>query len=198
MYYIGIDVGLSGSICILNEFGDLIESIKMPTVKVTDSAYKHWYDIKSIINIFTKYNNAKMILEYQHPMSGQGISTTFRLGRGFGLLEGLSSIVYGDNVKILDPKVWQNYLIKKYLTVEQKKSFMKKTLNYEYILTFIDNGEFKDWYSKWIFNKTTSPAKARAIFLFYIISKQEILNIKYSDHNLIDAYLIARYLFMNS
>ena len=129
MYYIGIDVGLSGSICILNEFGDLIESIKMPTVKVTDSAYKHWYDIKSIINIFTKYNNAKMILEYQHPMSGQGISTTFRLGRGFGLLEGLSSIVSGDNVKILDPKVWQNYLIKKYLTIEQKKSFMKKTLN---------------------------------------------------------------------
>jgi hypothetical protein len=198
LYYIGIDVGLTGSICILDDSGKLSESIKMPVVDVEDSAYKHWYDPKKILEIFQRNYPAEVILEYQRPMTGQGISTTFRLGRGFGLLEGLTSSIYYNNVYILDPKRWQNTLAKKYLSKQQIISFVKKSLDYDYILSTIEDGEFKDRYTKMIGNKSTSPSKAKSLLIFHSITKLEgNIDILYKDHNMIDAYLIAKFCFEN-
>ena len=86
MYYIGIDVGLNGSICILNNKGKLEKSLKMPVVKIEEGAYKHWYNLNEIIDLFNNYKDSKIILEYQRPMPGQGSASMFRLGRGFGLI----------------------------------------------------------------------------------------------------------------
>lgn len=198
MYYIGIDVGLTGSICILDDKGKLSESIKMPVVDVEDSAYKHWYDPGKILEIFQRNYPAKVVLEYQRPMTGQGISTTFRLGRGFGLLEGLTSSIYYKDVYILDPKRWQNTLAKKYLTKEQIAAFVKKNLDYDYILSMIEEGDFKDLYIKIVGNKSTSPSKAKSLLIFYSITQIEgAIDILYKDHNMIDAYLIAKFCFEN-
>ncbi len=194
MYYIGIDVGLNGSICILNDKGKLSESIKMPTIDVKDSVYKHWYDLDKILKIFQKNYPAKVVLEYQRPMAGQGISTTFRLGRGFGLLEGLTHSIYNKDVYILDPKKWQNTLAKKYLTKDQIVAFNKKNLNYDYILSTIKEGDFKEYYIKMIGNKSTSLSKAKSLLIFYSITQiEEPIDILYKDHNLVDAYLIAKF-----
>jgi hypothetical protein len=199
LYYIGIDVGLTGSICILDDKGKLLESIKMPVVDVEDSVYKHWYDPGKILEIFQRNYPAKVILEYQRPMTGQGISTTFRLGRGFGLLEGLSHSVYHRDVYIIDPKKWQNTLSKKYLTKEQIKSFVKKNLNYDYILSTIKPGDFKDRYIKMLKNKSISPSKAKSFLIFYSITQNEgEIDILYKDHNRIDAYLMAKFCFENN
>lgn len=201
LYYIGIDVGLTGSICILDDKGKLSESIKMPVVDVEDSAYKHWYDIDSILRIFQNHYPAKVLLEYQRPMQNQGVTTMFRLGRGFGLLEGLTYSIYYKDVTISDPKTWQNYLSKKYLSKDQIKAFTKKTLNYDYIISTIEDSEFKEYYVKMCGNKTTSPSKARALYIYHQMNKDELSlsksSIKYTDHNLVDAYLIAKFLFYN-
>ena len=115
MNYIGIDVGLTGSISIISQNFLDVNILKMPTIEINDSAYKNWYDISKLKEIFSKYENSSVVLEYQRPMPGQDVASIFRLGRGFGVLESLINVYY-TKISIVDPKKWQNYLTKKYLT----------------------------------------------------------------------------------
>lgn len=194
MYYIGIDVGLSGSICILGSNGELVESIKMPIVNVDLGTYKNWYDIPVIAEVLNKYTG-ELVLEYQRPIGGCGVQSTFRLARGFGLLEGIAGTIKGTNLNIVDPKTWQNYLIKKYIPAEITDSFKKKTLNLDISINSIPDSDFKLWYSKYVNQKSISSAKARSAYLYYaIVDDIDIIN--YKNNGQIDAYLIAYYCYL--
>ena len=70
LYNIGIDVGLEGALSIFNSEHDLLEIIKMPIIKLTEGAYKRWYAVNELINIFNKYTPANVLIEYQRPMQG--------------------------------------------------------------------------------------------------------------------------------
>lgn len=210
MYYIGIDVGFSGGICILNEKNKIEKIYKMPLVD-NDGAMKHDYDTNTIINIINEYSPNNITLEYQHTRPGQGAVNQGRQMYGFGLLKGMLTVLCKNNMSIVDPLKWQNYFIKMYLTPEQTKCFTSKKitdsqynncqyLKYQPIMDVIldSNIEFKTWYGKWIFNKSTTPSKARTIFVYYTILKKEkalddLIQFKYQDHNLVDSYLMARY-----
>lgn len=198
MYYIGIDVGLNGSICILNNKGKLEKSLKMPVVKIEEGAYKHWYNLNEIIDLFNNYKDSKIILEYQRPMPGQGSVSMFRLGRGFGLLEGITTTIYKDNVIISDPKLWQNYLSNKYLTKDISNAFKTKTLNYAMILDTIADDIYKTWFLKYITMKSTSPAKVKSSYLYYIINSIDKDTLDFKDNNIVDAYLIAKYCYLHN
>jgi hypothetical protein len=195
MYYIGIDPGFKGIITILENTGKLIDSISTPLVEITGKSIKHWYDIPKIIEILKKYKNACIILEKQTVISGQGLVTSGRIMRGFGMWEGILSCLYGDSFYIIDPKKWQNFLYKKY--VNNEIQFMFANNDYQKIIEQIDDTNFKTWYEKYITNKI-SVGKIKSSFIYYSISHKiynDINMLNYKNNNITDSFLISKYCF---
>lgn len=82
--FIGIDPGLSGGIAILEENKLLL--FPMPLIGDKD------YDVQAIKNIFRKHSDTTLVcVERQQSMPGQGLSSTFKTGQGFGILIGVLS-----------------------------------------------------------------------------------------------------------
>lgn len=194
MNYVGIDVGLSGSISIYD--GKSLTIKKMPTYKIEDNTYSNWYDIVELLNIFNSIKPFKAILEYQRPMSKQGVTSMFRLGRGFGLLEGLIATT-SEEYKIIDPKLWQNYFIKKYLTKDEKTYLKEKTKNIDYILNKIEINEFKNFLTSYSSKKSFSLSKFKSMFIYQKICLENSLFTFSKDHNIIDSILISLFCFEN-
>lgn len=191
MHNIGIDVGLEGGISIFKH-NIFVECIKMPIIKLEKGVYKRWYDNKELSDIFYNYAPANIVIEYQRPMKGQGITSMFRLGRGFGLIEGLASLK-NNNIHIIDPKTWQNYLTKKYLDEEEILCFNKKSLNLERITEKITEETQKQYFNKYINLKSMSISKAKSFFIFSKIKQKQEIHFNEKDHNLIDSFLIGYY-----
>lgn len=205
--YLGIDPGINGAITILDSDGLYLETVAMPMEILDDnSAYKQWYDVNAIVLLFKKYKHAKAVLEYQRPIinrygqkasaGGQGAVAIFRTGRGFGLLEGLVRVCF-NKYYIIDPNKWQNFLVNKYLTKEEKIALKNKTLNYEYLINQIEHDEYREWYSKHIYKKSLTPAKKKTAYVFYKIFKlaNYSININWKNNNYVDSFLITKFAF---
>jgi crossover junction endodeoxyribonuclease RuvC len=76
MNYIGIDPGKSGGIAIITPGGGVCAH-KMPE---TDR------DLLDLLSEFSADDN-RAVLEQVHAMPGQGVTSTFTFGRGYGKLE---------------------------------------------------------------------------------------------------------------
>lgn len=82
MKCIGLDPGLNGGIAILTD--DTIELHIMPLIGEKD------YDIQAIKNVLRNHGDAALVcVERQQSMPGQGLTSTFKTGCGFGILLGL-------------------------------------------------------------------------------------------------------------
>ena len=88
MLIIGIDPGISGSICFFED-GKIIEVIEMPTM--TDGKKnKKQVNGSQIFNEITKRiknidkKNIKVIIEQVSAMPGQGVTSMFNFGQSFG------------------------------------------------------------------------------------------------------------------
>lgn len=185
---VGIDVGLTGAICQKNPASFSI--IKMPIVKITDSTYKRWYDVAELLRIFNKIpKNATIIIEYQRPMSQQGVVSVFRLGRGFGLLEGMLRSIFSD-VSVVDPQVWQKFLFKKYLSAEENTCFKRDPLSIK------DNLEspYKEIFTEKASLKSYKLTKLKTLYCLYksgYIAQFSEKDLK--DHDKIDSFMLALY-----
>ena len=193
--FIGIDVGLTGAICILDE-NIKPEIHKMPTIKVENSSYKHWYDSNKIGNLLNnakeKYSNVHVFLEYQRPIPGQRIDSVFRLGRGFGLLEGIASEIFSD-IEIIDPKKWQHYLYKKFMT---KEDLVLIEFGTDKVHLQMDK-EYGDIFEKKRSLKATKLTKLRTFYCLYksgIMDKIPKADLKDTDK--VDSFMISYYGFL--
>ena len=105
MNTIGVDPGLSGGITVLDENGAIINKYIMPIIKSAKG--KNEIDVKGVVAIFEKALPIKMVgIEKQQAFQKQGLSSTFKTGRGFGILEGIAAgmkIPY----MIIGAKIWQ-------------------------------------------------------------------------------------------
>ena len=106
MNIIGIDPGINGGITILDEDGGIINQYVMPIIK--SSKGKNEIDASGIVRIFMEsgQSNSHIGLEKQQAMPKQGVSSTFKTGRGFGLIEGIAvgmMIPY----TLITPRTWQ-------------------------------------------------------------------------------------------
>ena len=76
-YYMGIDPGQSGGIAVVSEPGEPW-AVKMPDTE------------RDIWDIFTMWTNQEgsiqALIEKVHAMPKQGVSSTFKFGRGYGFL----------------------------------------------------------------------------------------------------------------
>ena len=94
MLIIGIDPGISGSICFFKD-GRILEVIEMP-VMTEGKKNKKQVNGAQIYNEFLKRVNKKedeirVVIEQVSAMPGQGVTSMFNFGQSYGILKGICS-----------------------------------------------------------------------------------------------------------
>ena len=95
MLIIGIDPGISGSICFFED-GRIIEVIEMPTM-IDGKKNKRQVNGAQIYNEITKRissrsnEDIRVVIEQVSAMPGQGVTSMFNFGQSFGILKGICS-----------------------------------------------------------------------------------------------------------
>ncbi len=112
MLIIGIDPGISGSICFF-ENGRILEVVEMPTM--TDGKKnKRQVNGSQIYNeISKKINNnekddVRVVIEQVAAMPGQGVTSMFNFGQSFGILKGICSAMQLP-MYFVRPAKWKKY-----------------------------------------------------------------------------------------
>ena len=108
MKYIGVDIGLSGALVVLEE-QNIIESIIMPVI--SSNINKREYDISAIVDFFNKYRDTTVIVEKTQAMPKLGTIQAHHLGKGFGTIVGVLTAL-GIRYHVVHSKTWQSKLFR--------------------------------------------------------------------------------------
>ena len=111
MLIIGIDPGISGSICFFKD-GRIIEVIEMP-VMTEGKKNKKQVNGAQIYNEFLKRINKKedeirVVIEQVSAMPGQGVTSMFNFGQSFGVLKGIFSAMQIP-MDFVSPVKWKKF-----------------------------------------------------------------------------------------
>ena len=111
MLIIGIDPGISGSICFFED-GKILEVIEMP-VMTEGKKNKKQVNGSQIYNEFLKRINGKddeirVVIEQVSAMPGQGVTSMFNFGQSFGILKGICSAMQLP-MFFVRPAKWKKY-----------------------------------------------------------------------------------------
>ena len=112
MLTIGIDPGISGAICFM-ENSKIIEVIDMPSM-AEGKKNKKQVNGSQVFNEITKHikdkesNEVKVVIEHVSAMPGQGVTSMFNFGQSFGILKGLCSAMQLP-VYFVRPAKWKKY-----------------------------------------------------------------------------------------
>ena len=112
MLIIGIDPGISGSICFLDN-GTIKDVLEMPTMtegkknKKQVNGYQIYNEISFRIKTYEK-KNIKVIIEQVSAMPGQGVTSMFNFGQSFGILKGICSAMQLP-MYFVRPAKWKKY-----------------------------------------------------------------------------------------
>jgi len=112
MLIIGIDPGISGSICFFQE-GKIIDVIEMPTMpegkknKKQVNGAQIFNEISQRIKKIDK-KDIKVIIEQVSAMPGQGVTSMFNFGQSFGILKGICSAMRLP-LYFVRPAKWKKY-----------------------------------------------------------------------------------------
>ena len=112
MLIIGIDPGISGSICFF-ENGKILDVIDMPTMtegkknKKQVNGSQIYNEISKRISEIDK-KDIKVIIEHVSAMPGQGVTSMFNFGQSFGILKGICSAMQLP-MYFVRPAKWKKY-----------------------------------------------------------------------------------------
>ena len=111
MLVVGIDPGISGSICFFKD-GRILEVIEMP-VMTEGKKNKKQVNGAQIYNEFLKRINKKedeirVVIEQVSAMPGQGVTSMFNFGQSFGILKGICSAMQLP-MFFVRPAKWKKY-----------------------------------------------------------------------------------------
>ena len=112
MLIIGIDPGISGSICFLED-GIIKDVIEMPTMTEGKKKKKQvngsqiFNEISFRIKTYEK-KNIKVVIEQVSAMPGQGVTSMFNFGQSFGILKGICSAMQLP-IYFVRPAKWKKY-----------------------------------------------------------------------------------------
>ena len=112
MLIIGIDPGISGSLCFFED-GKIIDVIEMP-VMAEGKKNKRQVNGSQIYNQILKRTkgiekkNIKVIIEQVSAMPGQGVTSMFNFGQSFGVLKGICSAMQLP-LYFVRPAKWKKY-----------------------------------------------------------------------------------------
>ncbi|MGL3827254.1 crossover junction endodeoxyribonuclease [Candidatus Pelagibacter communis] len=112
MLIIGIDPGISGSICFLID-GRILDVVEMPTMtegkknKKQVNGSQIYNEIKDRTEKIDK-NDIKVVIEQVSAMPGQGVTSMFNFGQSFGILKGICSAMQLP-MYFVRPAKWKKY-----------------------------------------------------------------------------------------
>ena len=112
MLIIGIDPGISGSICFLED-GKIIDVLEMPTM-AEGKKNKRQVNGSQIYNEILKRisknekQDIRVIIEQVSAMPGQGVTSMFNFGQSFGILKGICSAMQL-SMYFVRPAKWKKY-----------------------------------------------------------------------------------------
>ena len=112
MLIIGIDPGISGSICFLED-GIIKDVLEMPTMtegkknKKQVNGSQIYNEISFRIKTYEK-KNIKVVIEQVSAMPGQGVTSMFNFGQSFGILKGICSAMQLPTY-FVRPAKWKKY-----------------------------------------------------------------------------------------
>jgi len=112
MLIIGIDPGISGSICFLED-GIIKDVLEMPTMtegkknKKQVNGSQIFNEISLKIKSYEK-KNIKVVIEQVSAMPGQGVTSMFNFGQSFGILKGICSAMQLPTY-FVRPAKWKKY-----------------------------------------------------------------------------------------
>ena len=112
MLIIGIDPGISGSICFLED-GIIKDVLEMPTMtegkknKKQVNGSQIYNEISFRIKSYEK-KNIKVVIEQVSAMPGQGVTSMFNFGQSFGILKGICSAMQLP-IYFVRPAKWKKY-----------------------------------------------------------------------------------------
>ena len=112
MLIIGIDPGISGSICFLDN-GKILDVIEMPIMtdgkknKKQVNGSQVYNEITKRIKLFEK-NQIRVVIEHVSAMPGQGVTSMFNFGQSFGILKGICTAMQLP-MYFVRPAKWKKY-----------------------------------------------------------------------------------------
>ena len=112
MLIIGIDPGISGSICFFED-GKILDVLEMPTMtdgkknKKQVNGAQIYNEISLKIRGIEK-QNLRVIIEQVSAMPGQGVTSMFNFGQSFGILKGICSAMQLP-MYFVRPAKWKKY-----------------------------------------------------------------------------------------
>ncbi len=112
MLIIGIDPGISGSICFLED-GKILDVIEMPTMtegkknKKQVNGSQIYNEILKRTKNFEK-NKIRVVIEQVSAMPGQGVTSMFNFGQSFGILKGICAAMQLP-MYLVRPAKWKKY-----------------------------------------------------------------------------------------
>ena len=112
MLIIGIDPGISGSICFFQD-GKIIDVVEMPTMtegkknKKQVNGSQIFNEISDRIRKLDK-KDIRVIIEQVSAMPGQGVTSMFNFGQSFGILKGICSAMQLP-MYFVRPAKWKKY-----------------------------------------------------------------------------------------
>ena len=112
MLIIGIDPGISGSICFFED-GKVIDLVEMPSMadgkknKRQVNGAQIYNEISLRIKNFNK-EDIRVVIEQVSAMPGQGVTSMFNFGQSFGVLKGICSAMQLP-MYFVRPAKWKKY-----------------------------------------------------------------------------------------
>ena len=112
MLIIGIDPGISGSICFFKD-GKILEVVEMPTMtdgkknKRQVNGAQIYNELLDRINLNDR-QNIRVVIEQVSAMPGQGVTSMFNFGQSFGILKGICSAMQLP-MFFVRPAKWKKY-----------------------------------------------------------------------------------------
>ena len=112
MLIIGIDPGISGSICFFED-GKILDVIEMPTMnegkknKRQVNGAQIYNEITDRINKLQR-QDVRVVVEQVSAMPGQGVTSMFNFGQSFGIIKGICSAMQLP-LYFVRPTKWKKY-----------------------------------------------------------------------------------------
>jgi crossover junction endodeoxyribonuclease RuvC len=112
MLIIGIDPGISGSICFFQD-GKIVDVVEMPTMTEGKKNKKQVNGSQIVNEILEKIKELdkreiKVVIEQVSAMPGQGVTSMFNFGQSFGILKGICSAMQLP-MYFVRPAKWKKY-----------------------------------------------------------------------------------------
>ncbi len=112
MLVIGIDPGISGSICFFHD-GEIIDVVEMPTMTEGKKNKKQVNGSQIYNEILERTKkldkkDIKVVIEQVSAMPGQGVTSMFNFGQSYGILKGICSAMQLP-MYFVRPAKWKKY-----------------------------------------------------------------------------------------